>query len=534
MAETRADGVNGPLLGRCGYFVERKKRYCKMVVAEGKTFCGEHANANKNAVCCKLATNTTVFENKLEKHLKKCNSREKPKPVYYVKDVNAGLEEDPDTSNEQACINVAQPFSEYFINDLIKLLYIYVGLNHKHEEQILSHSALQEALNDPNNGDFAFKHLKQQASLLGNMEALGLLGPDRCFVEFGAGRGKLSHWVDIALQGSRNIHFLLVERATTRFKVDGKHKSSESVFERLHVDIQHLCLSKVPLLIKENMPVVGIGKHLCGAATAHRYHPCADSGRAKTNTRCPPKRVPSANRFFSHYGLTMQPPKSYSVGGQRSSRAASSQARRRLAILQGSLVHDLALRCLLDRASEEVTDREPPRKRLKTDPAHTETGVDEGQPASETVAEKRLKVAGISIALCCHHRCDWKHYVGREFFRSLGLGPQEFSIFQRMSSWATCGMRKPASDAALPEGGNGKQEEDFEEHDLDGDTLAYNLEGMPAVEERETVGRLCKLLIDQGRIYYLQQKGYAATLRYYTSPSISLENVLLTAVPAKD
>ncbi|XP_033861043.3 tRNA:m(4)X modification enzyme TRM13 homolog isoform X2 [Acipenser ruthenus] len=409
---------------------------------------------------CPLDPKHTVFENKLEKHLKKCNSREKPKPVYYVKDVNAGLEEDPDTSKEQ--ITLSSRSKEELGVFIKKLKHAAAGLNHKHEEQILSHFALQEALNDPNNGDFAFKHLKQQASLLGNMEALGLLGPDRCFVEFGAGRGKLSHWVDIALQGSRNTHFLLVERATTRFKVDGKHKSSESVFERLHVDIQHLCLSKVPLLIKEKMPVVGIGKHLCGAAT------------------------------------------------------------------------DLALRCLLDRSSEEVTDREPPRKRLKTDPAHTETGVDEEQPASETVAEKRLKVAGISIALCCHHRCDWKHYVGREFFRSLGLGPQEFGVFQRMSSWATCGMRKPASDAALPEGGNGKQEEDFEEHDQDGDTLAYNLEGMPAVEERETVGRLCKLLIDQGRIYYLQQKGYAATLRYYTSPSISLENVLLRAVPAKD
>ncbi|MGH0153832.1 UNVERIFIED_CONTAM: hypothetical protein FKN15_046660 [Acipenser sinensis] len=33
--------------------------------------------------------------------------------------------------------------------------------------------------------------------------------------------------------------------------------------------------------------------------SAHCYHPCADSGVAKTNTRCPPKRVPSADRFFS-------------------------------------------------------------------------------------------------------------------------------------------------------------------------------------------------------------------------------------------
>ncbi|XP_058881629.1 autophagy protein 5 isoform X2 [Acipenser ruthenus] len=65
--------------------------------------------------------------------------------------------------------------------------------------------------------------------------------------------------------------------------------------------------------------------------SAHRYHLCTDSGGRR--------RVPSADPFFSHCGLTMQPPKSYSVGGQRSSRAAYRQARRRPARLQGSLVH---------------------------------------------------------------------------------------------------------------------------------------------------------------------------------------------------
>ncbi|MGH0180044.1 UNVERIFIED_CONTAM: hypothetical protein FKN15_003586 [Acipenser sinensis] len=53
--------------------------------------------------------------------------------------------------------------------------------------------------------------------------------------------------------------------------------------------------------------------------SAHRYHPCADSGGAKMNTRCPPKRVPSAARFFTLCRLTVQPPQSYSIGGQRSS-----------------------------------------------------------------------------------------------------------------------------------------------------------------------------------------------------------------------
>ncbi|MGH0154392.1 UNVERIFIED_CONTAM: hypothetical protein FKN15_026876 [Acipenser sinensis] len=54
-------------------------------------------------------------------------------------------------------------------------------------------------------------------------------------------------------------------------------------------------------------------------STAHRYHPCTDSGAAKMNTRCPPKRVPSADCFFSHCRLTMQPPRRYSVRGQCSS-----------------------------------------------------------------------------------------------------------------------------------------------------------------------------------------------------------------------
>ncbi|MGH0137039.1 UNVERIFIED_CONTAM: hypothetical protein FKN15_064443 [Acipenser sinensis] len=61
------------------------------------------------------------------------------------------------------------------------------------------------------------------------------------------------------------------------------------------------------------------------------------------NTRCPPKRVPSAGRFFTHCRLTVQPPQSYSVGGQRRSWAAYRQACRCQARLQGSLVR-VALR----------------------------------------------------------------------------------------------------------------------------------------------------------------------------------------------
>ncbi|XP_065738703.1 tRNA:m(4)X modification enzyme TRM13 homolog isoform X6 [Phocoena phocoena] len=249
-------GTGFPAEGRCGYYVEKKKRFCRMVVAAGKRFCGEHAGAaeEENArkrILCPLDPKHTVYEDQLAKHLKKCNSREKPKPDFFIQDINAGLKDETEIPEKLVPISF---LSEEQMENLIKKL-------RKASE------ALHDALNDPKNGDSATKHLKQQASILGNIEKLKLLGPRRCFVEFGAGKGKLSHWVDIALKDAEKVHFILVEKVTTRFKVDGKHRKKNSVFERLQIDIQHLCLNKIPLLSKEKLPVVGIGKHLCGVAT---------------------------------------------------------------------------------------------------------------------------------------------------------------------------------------------------------------------------------------------------------------------------
>ncbi|XP_055000994.1 tRNA:m(4)X modification enzyme TRM13 homolog isoform X2 [Sorex araneus] len=441
--------------GRCGYFVEKKKRFCRMVVAAGKKFCGEHAGAaeeenSRKRILCPLDPKHTVYEDQLAKHLKKCNSREKPKPDFFIQDINAGLKDETEVPENLVPIS---SLSEERLENLIKKL-----------RKVCK--ALHDVLNDPKNGDSAAKHLKQQASILGNIEKLKLLGPRRCFVEFGAGKGKLSHWVDIALKDAEKVHFILVEKVTTRFKVDGKHKKKNSVFERLQIDIQHLCLNKIPILNKEKLPVVGIGKHLCGAAT------------------------------------------------------------------------DLALRCLVETyaASYEEGNEEPLAKRIKSD--KTEKGVnplaEEG--SEKIVPEKWTPVAGIVIALCCHHRCDWRHYVGKEYFKTLGLGAVEFHYFQRMSSWATCGMRKTPSEASniatvRKEGRN----VDGEEHDEEGCTASEDgsesTPGFLTVEEKKKIGHLCKLLIDQGRIDYLQQKGFNPALQYYTDPVVSLENVLLTALP---
>lgn len=113
---------------------------------------------------------------------------------------------------------------------------------------------------------------------------------------------------------------------------------------------------------------------------------------------------------------------------------------------------DLALRCLFERSAKEA-DCEPPTKRIKW-----QEGGEEVMHSSESSEE--IVVLGLAVALCCHHRCDWRHYVGKDFFRGRGLGAAEFSAFQRMSSWATCGMSrvKSSEETVKDEGEEGEHE----------------------------------------------------------------------------
>ena len=36
------NNIRDPVKGRCGFFVKRKQRYCKMLPAKGNTHCAEH------------------------------------------------------------------------------------------------------------------------------------------------------------------------------------------------------------------------------------------------------------------------------------------------------------------------------------------------------------------------------------------------------------------------------------------------------------------------------------------------------------
>lgn len=131
------------------------------------------------------------------------------------------------------------------------------------------------------------KHAAQQASILGNLEKFGLLhqspaatttDPDGCccFVEFGAGRGYLSHML-CDCYGARTL--VMVERRSYKFKADRTLRQRAGVsVARLRVDIADLDVAGVPAL-QPSLPFVAMSKHLCGAASDLALRCCLRGGQ---------------------------------------------------------------------------------------------------------------------------------------------------------------------------------------------------------------------------------------------------------------
>lgn len=116
-----------------------------------------------------------------------------------------------------------------------------------------------------------------------------------------------------------------------------------------------------------------------------------------------------------------------------------------------------------------------------------------------------ITFAGALIALCCHHRCNWSDYVGKDFFKEHSLTPRDFSVITLMTSWAVCCFRN-----------DGKDEND------DQGPLHFVSD-----VEKEEVGILCKRLIDAGRVDHLSKLGFDVKLIEYTSKAVTLENIAL-------
>ncbi|KAG5471930.1 hypothetical protein CUR178_02595 [Leishmania enriettii] len=124
-------------------------------------------------------------------------------------------------------------------------------------------------------------------------------------------------------------------------------------------------------------------------------------------------------------------------------------------------------------------------------------------PLLASQAQVRLPI--VVIATCCHHRCELRHLNPPEPTEaapaplvlpgtSFTWSELEFSALASMSSWAVCG-----------------------------DVVD---------EERRTVGRKCKRIIDQLRVHFLRRLGYVAFQCEYTTREVTEENFCVVAFQA--
>lgn len=137
----------------------------------------------------------------------------------------------------------------------------------KEEIQYHEDAQLKEELSNPNYGQDTLKHLRQTSALIGSMKRLELLQDKTCYVEFGAGKGQVSYYLANSLKDSQSSDtaVILVDRASMRHKMDNKCEDRSTV-HRIRADIADLDLKNVPE-VKGKDSIVGISKHLCGAAT---------------------------------------------------------------------------------------------------------------------------------------------------------------------------------------------------------------------------------------------------------------------------
>lgn len=254
----------------CKHFVKRKKRFCKMTVAKGKEYCGEHAevtsteNESENRIPCPLDPKHTVYSKNLRKHLKICNARPKEMPSYIVPNINIDSSQEAATESEQVKLSDISPEVLKELIDKVEKFYqtFIVG---KIEKLCFQHDILSAELENKEYGNETRKHLLQTSSILGCLEHLGMLKDSTSFIEFGAGKGQVSYWLARAIENFKESNVILVDRASHRHKKDNKLEDKNCV-HRIRADIANFEMRKFDLL-RDTKQSVAVSKHLCGAAT---------------------------------------------------------------------------------------------------------------------------------------------------------------------------------------------------------------------------------------------------------------------------
>ncbi|KAI6230822.1 TRNA:m(4)X modification enzyme TRM13 [Aphelenchoides fujianensis] len=361
---------------RCEYVVPRKKRQCRMLTKKGNQFCGEHLvhdPNNSTRIVCPNDSSHTVKQKDLEDHLKRCNAR-LPEAAWIRKDEFRR----PDDEEINAVVKLIDAAYEAVEKEVVHLP------ARSFYEQHMKAEAERSQRKD--------KQLVQFASIIDHLNEHDLLrnSDDSLLIDLGSGKAQLIYWMT---KCAPDCNYLLIDRMGTRNKFDRKGRPHPKLkITRLLCSIEHLDMSKVPIVEKCKDQATIVCKHFCGNAT------------------------------------------------------------------------DAGIRCI-------------------------ENGIQSG-----------VKFVAFALIPCCHHKCTFEEFVGREFLETVGIKTAaDFSALRHVSTWATC---------KFP--------------DLDPSTATGQLNA-----KKLEWGRRAKRTIEVARAAFLRTLGYRVQLYEYVDAEISPENLLI-------
>ncbi|XP_063945863.1 uncharacterized protein LOC108211136 isoform X2 [Daucus carota subsp. sativus] len=437
---------------KCKFWLPKKKRFCTNLPLGTSPFCGNHTARNNDTwVPCPIDPSHSVLQDNLEAHLKKCPFKKYAQSLsllpYYSKGINGGGEGDElvdyvsSEMKRKAVLGMtAQEVSELIrkIKSVHALICNDIQESHKIPDAcgIWTNHEIDRKL------PFQEKHVLQQASILGNLEDVGVIKPSGAggtqknqscangngscvdddipaVVEFGAGRGYLTQML-ADCYGIKKV--FLVERKSYKLKADRSLRQIESLtLERLRIDIEDLNLNAVESL--KGIPYLAIGKHLCGPAT------------------------------------------------------------------------DMTIRCCLAKHGDQ-----------------------------DNVAEGTVNtyLRGLALATCCHHLCQWKHYINKGYMSNLGIDRDYFHAITWFTSWAV----DADHGTALSDVVDATSHPEIMDSDVSGEEgISRNMSAV----ERALLGFMCKDIIDMGRSIWMKEHGLDSRFLKYVPSNISPENHLLIA-----
>jgi tRNA:m4X modification enzyme len=232
----------------CRFYVSKKRRYCHFEPLKGQEFCAQHI-VSEDRVPCPVDPRHNVLKSKLNFHVRKCNKtrmiNELVTSDFYAKGINT--------------IRPSTDLKPYELREYEETMAFIRRVNELYDKtkeiyKTITSEPLPEILL-PSKDLKSSRHHIQSELLVSYLETYNLIDTDYLYIEFGAGKGALSHY--ISLKFNDQSKHLLVEREARRYKYDRNHTN----FRRIRCDIADLDLSSW------QDKLVGVGKHVCGAAT---------------------------------------------------------------------------------------------------------------------------------------------------------------------------------------------------------------------------------------------------------------------------